>query len=118
MDWHAFLQICMQKKDAVLFPFFPVLRKEEEEYGVDFETSYKHVETHEPLAGGRYHAEVAGRTGDACARTYIAEHAYAATQSAVYIGTHKSKGYHADNNKHKVDENKTKSTTHSIVRYD
>ena len=117
MDWHAFLQICMQKKDAVLFPFFPVLRKEEEEYGVDFETSYKHVETHEPLAGGRYHAEVAGRTGDAGARTYVAEHADAAAQSAVNVGTHEREGYHADDHEHEIDEDEAQGAAHPFVGY-
>ena len=95
------------KKGELLFSLLPILRKEEEKNGVDFKTSYKHIETHEPFASGWHHTKIAGWPGNACARTYIAEHAYAATQSAVYIGTHKREGYHADNNKHKVDENKT-----------
>lgn len=70
-----------------LLPFLPETGHEEEEDGEDFQTADEHVGAHEPFACCGHVGEVAGGACASGGGSYVTEHADAAAQGGIYVGS-------------------------------
>ena len=98
-----------------LSSLLPIAGHEEEEDGIDFKTTDKHVEAHEPLACCRHQEEIARRAGEPCARPHIAQHADAAAQAGIYLESHVGAGHHADDHEHNVNNDEGEGAPDEVV---
>ena len=98
-----------------LLSVLPIGGHEEEQDGEDFQPADEHVGTHEPLAGRRNNGKRAGRTCDAGAGTYVAQHADAAAQSCIDVCSEQRVAGHGYHHKQNVDENERQCLAHLVV---